>query len=85
MYPAFRVPFETADGKIEIASISDGTPLEISPGKYALQVEFLEISGENYPEVNVRLNQGEVECSILKGDDDVDVDGELDLVAEPAS
>src|SRR5690554_3017827 len=55
---AFKVPFETPDGNIEIASISDSTPLEIPVGKYSLQVEFLAIAENKLPEINIRLNKG---------------------------
>ncbi|NEV63491.1 competence protein ComJ [Thiorhodococcus minor] len=82
---AFRVPFETQDGKIEIASISDGAPLEVLPGRYALQVEFMDIRGDDSPEVNVRFNQGDVNWEILKSDETMDVEKELDLMAQPAN
>ena len=81
---AFRVPFETSTGNIEIASISDLFSLEISPGKYLLQIEFFDIKDESMPEINIRFNQGESEFYILKADDDITVEGDLDLMSEPA-
>ncbi|MGD8619977.1 MAG: competence protein ComJ [Gammaproteobacteria bacterium] len=82
---AFKVPFETQDGKIEIASISDSTPLEIPSGVYALQVEFLAVEDGMLPEVNVRLNKGVTDFFVLRADDEIEVDGELDLKAVPAT
>ncbi|HEB59626.1 MAG TPA: hypothetical protein ENJ01_10410 [Gammaproteobacteria bacterium] len=81
---AFQVPFETMDGKIEIASISDSTPIEILPGKYILQVEFQDVLNEEIPVINVRLNQGEAEFTILRADHEIDANSELDLEAKPA-
>lgn len=82
---AFKVPFETLDGYIEIASVSDSIPLEIPVGKYALQIEFLVVQEDQVPQVNVRLNKGETSFYILKADDEILVDGELDLDAVPAT
>ncbi len=82
---AFVVPFETLDGNVEIASISDSTPLEIPVGKYSLQVEFLELEDGHTPEINIRMNNGEPEFSILKADDELIVEGEFDLMAVPAT
>ncbi len=81
---AFQVPFETLDGKIEIASISNSTHFEILPGKYILQVEFQDALNEEIPVINVRLNQGEAEFKILRADHEIDADSELDLEAKPA-
>ena len=75
---------ETSTGNIEIASISDLFSLEISPGKYLLQIEFFDIKDESMPEINIRFNQGESEFYILKADDDITVEGDLDLMSEPA-
>lgn len=82
---AFKVPFETLDGKIEIASISDSTPLDIASGKYSLQVEFLKFDDGDTPEVNIRLNKGDAEFVILKADEDLILEEELDLEAVPAT
>ncbi|MBC3833396.1 hypothetical protein H8K33_17950 [Undibacterium amnicola] len=82
---AFRVPFETSDGKIEIAGISDSTPLEIPPGKYSLQVEFLHLDDEVMPEINIRLNKGQTEFAILKADEELILDEDFDLKAVPAT
>jgi hypothetical protein len=82
---AVRVPFESTDGNIEIASISDSTPLDIPTGKYSLQVEFLSLIEGQVPEVNIRLNKGETDFVILKADKEIERDGELDLKAEPAT
>jgi len=76
--------YETLDGKIEIASISDSTHFEILPGKYILQVEFQDALNEEIPVINVRLNQGEAEFKILRADHEIDADSELDLEAKPA-
>jgi hypothetical protein len=76
---AFKVPFETPDGNIEIASISDSAPLEIRAGKYSLQVEFLEIAENKLPELNIRLNKGSCGFEILRADDELQVNGDLDL------
>lgn len=83
---AFRIPFETCNGKMEIASIADGTELEIPAGKYTLQVEFFDLGKENgNPKIYVRLNMGDTDWCILKSDETIDVSGELDLMAKPAS
>lgn len=82
---AFKMPFETPDGNIEIASISDSTPLEIAPGKYSLQVEFLQFDDGGAPEVNIRLNKGDADFVILKADEKLILNEELDLKAEPAT
>jgi hypothetical protein len=81
---AFRVPFETSTGNIEIASISDLFSLKVFPGKYLLQIEFFDIKNESMPEINIRFNQGESEFCILKADYDITVEGDLDLMSEPA-
>lgn len=82
---AFKVPFETPDGNIEIASISDSTPLEVAPGKYSLQVEFLQFNDGDMPEVNVRLNKGDADFVILKADEELILKEDLDLEAVPAT
>jgi len=82
---AFQVPFENMDENIEIASISDSIPLKISAGKYSLQVEFLRVVEEMIPEVNLRFNKGKAGFSILRGDDQIVVEGDLDLMAQPAN
>lgn len=82
---AFKVPFETLDGNIEIASISDSESFEIPPGKYALQVEFLQHLVGGVPEVNIRLNKGHSGFEILKADSEIDTAAELDLLAQPAT
>ncbi|MEM7418713.1 competence protein ComJ [Alteromonas sp. McT4-15] len=82
---AFKVPFETLDGNIEIASISDSTPLEISPGKYSLQVEFLQFDDGDMPEINIRLNKVQTDFVILKADEELILDEDLDLEAVPAT
>lgn len=82
---AFKVPFETSDGNIEIASISDSTPLEIAPGKYSLQVEFLQFDDGDMPEINIRLNKGQTDFAILKADEELILDEDLDLEAVPAT
>ena len=81
---AFKVPFETLDGNVEVASISDSSSIEIPAGKYSLQVEFVEIEDGSVPEVNVRLNKGESEFIILKADEDIVIDDKFDLKAKPA-
>ncbi|HMW71941.1 MAG TPA: competence protein ComJ [Cellvibrionaceae bacterium] len=81
---AFRVPFETMDGHIEVASISDSACLEVPPGKYCLQVEFLAVEDNGMPEVNVRLNKGGCGFELLKADDQIVMEGELDISAESA-
>lgn len=81
---AFRVPFEILGGGIEVASISDSIPLEVQAGKYILQVEFLVIKENKIPEINIRLNKGETDFDILRADDEIFVDGELDVNAAPA-
>lgn len=82
---AIKVPFEALDGAVEIASISDSNLLEIPAGKYALQVEFLAIEENRIPEVNVRLNKGVSNFEILKSDDDIQIEGGLDINAMPAT
>ncbi len=82
---AFKVPFETSDGNIEIASISDSTPLEIPAEKYSLQVEFLQLEDGEMAEINIRLNKGDSDFSILKADKELIVEGALDLEAVPAT
>ncbi|MDR8522565.1 competence protein ComJ [Shewanella fidelis] len=82
---AIRVPFESINGNIEIASISDSTSLEISPGKYALQVEFLSFKEDQVPEINIRFNKGETNFLILKADDEIEKEGKLDLKAIQAT
>ncbi len=82
---AFKVPFETSDGNIEIATISDSTPLEVPAGKYSLQVEFLQFEDNEVPEINIRLNKGDSDFAILKADEELVVRGDLDLEAVPAT
>ena len=82
---AFKVPFESSDRKIEIASISDSKSFIIPAGKYALQVEFLEKENSCHPEINIRLNEGSSNFSILKADNELLVDGDFDLQAVPAT
>lgn len=82
---AFKVPFETMDGKIEIASISDSTHIELPNGKYSLQVEFLNPEEDSAPEINIRMNKGKSEFFILKADEEVILEGNLDLMATPAT
>ena len=82
---AFKVPFETSDGDIEISSISDSTAIEIPAGQYSLQVEFLRLEAGEVPEINVRLNKGDSGFAILRADEEVVTDGDFDLNAEPAT
>lgn len=82
---AFKVPFETSDGNIEIASISDSTHLEIAPGKYSLQVEFLQFDDGDMPQINIRLNKGQTKFTILRADEELILDKDLDLEAVPAT
>ncbi len=84
-FSVLAVPFETSDGNIEIASISDSTPLEIAPGKYSLQVEFLQFDDGDTPEVNIRLNKGDADFVILKADGELTLNEDLDLKAVPAT
>lgn len=81
---AIKVPFITSDGNIEIASISDSTQFEVPPGKYSLQVEFLQLEDGKVPEINIRLNRGETEFAILKADEEIVLEDELDLEAVTA-
>jgi hypothetical protein len=80
----FLVPFDASDGNIEIASISDSIALQIPSGDYALQVEFISVIEGVIPEVNVRLNIGSYGYAILKADDMITIEGDYDLMAEPA-
>lgn len=80
---AIKVPFEAIEGAIEVASISGSTPLEVEPGKYSLQIEFLQIKAGKVPEINIRLNRGISDFSILKADEELIVEGELDLMDLP--
>ncbi|AMK76516.1 MULTISPECIES: competence protein ComJ [Methylomonas] len=82
---AFRVPFESFDGKIEIGSISDLSPLEIPAGKYSLQVEFLNHAEGGVPEINIRFNEGETDFEIIRADVDIELSNEFDLIARPAT
>ena len=82
---AFKVPFETPDGKIEVASISDSRLLEVPPGRYILQVEFLHHKEGDIPEINIRLNNGNCDFEIVKADSEIDKDSDLDLMAKPAT
>ena len=82
---AFTVPFEITDGNIEVASISDSCPLELPVGSYSLQIEFLETNDAETPEVNLRLNEGSSRFCIMKADQEIVVEGDLDLNAQPAS
>ena len=82
---AFKVPFDASDGSVEIASISDSTLLEIAPGKYSLQVEFLQFDNGDMPEINIRLNKGQTDFAILKADEELILDEDLDLEAVPAT
>jgi hypothetical protein len=82
---AFKVPFETLDGKIEIASISDSTPLDIPPGKYILRVEILHYKSKTMPEINVRLNLGVSDFEVSKADGELDVTSNFDLMARAAT
>lgn len=82
---AFKVPFEVTDGDIEVASISDSYPLNIPIGSYVVQIEFLEIAKGELPQVNLRLNNGETDFKILRADGEIDAEGDLDLMAEPAT
>lgn len=81
---AFKVPFETSGGNIEVASISDSAPLKITPGEYVLQVEFVRVIDDEL-KVNVRLNRGKGGFEILKADGELDATAPLDLMAQPAT
>jgi hypothetical protein len=81
---AFKVPFETKDGNIEIASISDSAQLEIPPGKYILRVEFLKYVAESLPKINVRFNRGVSGFEVMRADSELDISSEFDLMAQPA-
>ncbi len=82
---AFKVPFETIDGIVEIASISDSTQLEITPGLYTLRVEFLEPCPDGIPEINIRFNKGVSDFKVLKADSELDIITDFDLMAKPAT
>lgn len=80
---AFKVPFITSDGKVEIGSITDAAPLQITPGAYVLQVELLTVwAGIQY--ANIRFNRGLGQLEVLKTDGTIDLGGELDAIAIPA-
>lgn len=57
----FKVHFETMDGLVSIASITDAIPIEVPAGSYLLQVEFLAPEQQAVPEVNVRFNKHQQE------------------------
>ncbi|WP_312239072.1 competence protein ComJ [Stenotrophomonas sp.] len=80
---AFRVPFSTSNGGVEIASISDGVPIELSPGSYALQVEFLKTDHETQY-ANIRLNKGPGNFEVIRADAGIEPAGELDISGAPA-
>lgn len=82
---AFRVPFEAANGNVEIASISDSTPLEISAGKYSVQIEFLRPVAGDMPKIVIRMNKGASDFKVLKADDALVVGENLDVEAVPAT
>jgi len=82
---AFRVPFDALEGRIEIASIADTVSLEIPEGRYAFQIEFMRDTGDHAPQIHIRFNQGRSFFSILKADESIQIDGYLDLLAEPAT
>lgn len=82
---AFKVPFETLDGNIEVASISDSVPFKVVPGMYSLQVEFIQFTNAEMPEVNIRLNKGDTDFVVLKADEDLNLEDEMDLEAVPAT
>lgn len=81
---AFQVPFDVLEGNIEVASISDSTPLSIPTGSYALQVELLEpLDGQAV--VNIRLTTGSSNFVVLKADAELELPDELDVLALPAN
>ncbi|MCS4233060.1 competence protein ComJ [Stenotrophomonas sp. BIGb0135] len=80
---AFKVPFVTTDGHIEIGSVIDTVPLQLAPGDYVLQVELLWASPD-IQQANVRLNKGAGQLDILRADGSIERDGALDAVAVAA-
>jgi hypothetical protein len=82
---AIRVPFNANDVNIEIASISDSKVLQMVPGDYALQVEFLELIQDTIPEINIRLNKGKSDFVILKADAEIVLTSDFELHSQPAN
>ena len=82
---AFKVPFIISENLIEIGSISNSKVVQIIPDTYSLQVEFYADNCEDPPAIIVRLNTGDTSFSILKGDDQIITESELDLISYQAS
>lgn len=83
---AIEVPFEVpTDGGIEVASISDSVPLSLPVGKYSLRCEFLGKDEEDIERVRLVLATADVQhFAVVRGDDDLIIEDELLIAAEPA-
>lgn len=81
-----RVPFEvTASGLVEIASISDGFQILVSPGMYSV-ICYMGCGDESYEKwcVVAITDQGPHEPSIVVCDDEIVASEPLLMRAEPA-
>lgn len=81
-----QVPFEVpSSGSIEVASISDGFPLELPSRMYALRFEYFEPSERSEPRVRfVFIKQDDPTFDVLRADPALSLIGELLVEASPA-
>jgi hypothetical protein len=82
---AIQVPFAIPmDGKLEIASITEGKEIEIEPGEYALVFEIgLTASGTMWCHFTFQKSKAAA-FKIVLADRDLTAGQELELTAEPA-
>jgi Competence protein J (ComJ) len=81
-----QVPFEVpSSSSIEVASISDGFPLELQSGMYALRFECFGLSQHSEPRVRlVFIKKDNPTFDMLRADADLSLAGELLVEASPA-
>jgi hypothetical protein len=81
-----QVPFEVPScGSIEVASISDGFPLELPSRMYALRFEYFEPSECSEPRVRfVFIKKDDPTFDVLRADPALALVGDLLVEASPA-
>lgn len=81
-----EVPFDIpSDGDIEIASISDSTPISLPPGKYMLRCELFEMNEDGaFPVRLTFIASTSDEFKVVRADDALSPPAELLTDAAPA-
>jgi len=80
------VPFEVPNGgDIEIASISDGLPLNMQPGSYQLRFEYCKPTEARPPKIRFQFKRDDKPVfAVVRTDADRVLAGSLILTASPA-